>query len=110
MNTKNWDEFLKTRFTKDEIKEIKRRAKKDVFKLRRPKMTKYNILFYTIEDIQNCAEPSYNIEDVTAHDIDIIDTLIDNDKEHNFAHFDGNIIDLNKFAVIQYEEVEEDEE
>ena len=110
MNTKNWDDFLKTRFTEDGIKEIKRRAKKDIIKLRETRMKKYVISFYTIEDIQNCAGPSYNIDDATAHDIDVIDTLIDNDKEHNFAHFDGNIIDLNKFAVIQYEEVEEDEE
>ena len=69
----------------------------------------YNISFYTLEDMQNNAEPTYYIEYATSHDIDIIDTLIDNDKEHNFAHFDGAIIDLNQFTVIRYEE-EEDEE
>ena len=115
MHTKNWDDFLKERFTEEEIKEIKRRALKNVkkyeFKAKERKpVKKYNISFYTLEDMQNNAEPTYYIEDATSHDIDIIDTLIDNDKEHNFAHFDGAIIDLNQFTVIRYEEVEEDEE
>ena len=74
------------------------------------KMKKYSIYFYTFEDLEQLSSATFNIEEATSHDIDIIDTLIDNDKEHNFAHFNGKFIDLNKFAVIEYEEVEEDEE
>lgn len=69
---------------------------------------KYNISFYTLEGFEE-GDYTYSME-VSQHDIDRIDVIIDNDKEHNFVHLDGTIIDINKFAVIDYGEIEEDEE
>jgi hypothetical protein len=138
MKTKNWDDFLKERFTEEEIKEIKRRKRLygpayDLYKdlreglidiiefnrgmiklksykieVKEPNMKKYTISFYTLEGFEE-GDYTYSME-VYQHDIDRIDAILDNDKEHNFVHLDGTIIDINKFAVIDYGEIEEDEE
>jgi len=104
---KSFDEFLKERFTEDEIKEIKRRKK-----AKETSMKKYTVLFYTPEDLskQTC---SYEME-ASQHDIIRIGDSLDNYKNHNYIGLDigldGVFIDLSKFAVIEYDEIEEEDE
>jgi hypothetical protein len=45
---------------------------------------------------------------MTNHDIGELDSLICPDSATKYLHIDGIIIDISQFAVIEYEEIDEE--
>lgn len=74
-------------------------------------MQKYQICFYTLEDLDEQCDPSYCYT-ATQFELDNLKSMITNPyiKELKYLFFDEAIVNITEFAVIEWEPIEEDEE
>lgn len=69
-------------------------------------MKTYNVTFYVINNNGELCE-AYNTE-MTNHEVGELDGIICPDSPTKYLHIDGIIIDVSQFAVIEYEELDEE--
>lgn len=74
-------------------------------------MQKYEIHFYTLDDLSEQCDPSYSYT-ATQFELDRLKSMFTNPyiKELKYLFFDETIVNITEFAVIEWEPIEEDEE